>query len=580
VRGSARALIRSLLRRQWRRLGVALGAAVVAVLSSLVVPLLVQRAIDHGIVPGRTGPLVASGIAILGCAFISGLAAAVEIYAGTAGSRSIEAELRERLFAQLQRLHAAYHDRVATGQLMGRMNTDLQQLHQFVDTLPSTVSAWLLGIGIVAVIATMSPLLTLVAVVCFPPLAVAIVYYTRRLYPAARGMQQELGALSGLVEDTVSGIRVIKGLGAEDVQRARLRTVAGDVYDRAIDWARLRAAYLPLWALVPAVATALVLGVGGHLVVEGRLTVGALVAFNAYLAMLVWPAASMGTFVLQYQRGLAAAGRSAEVLETAPEIADHPRAQPLPGRGGEVRLEGVCFSYPRHRHAAVLDGLDLVVPAGASVALVGATGAGKSTIAQLIARLYDVDAGAVRIDGVDVRDLRLRELRATVGLVFQDPFLFADTAHANIAFADPDASPEEVERAARRAGAHDFLTTLPDGYETVLGERGYSLSGGQRQRIAIARALLADPQVLILDDATSAVDATTEAEIRHALRELMRGRTTIVIAHRPAMLALADRVALLHAGRIVAEGTHPQLSDSSPLYRAVLAEHELAKAEP
>jgi ATP-binding cassette subfamily B protein len=387
-------------------------------------------------------------------------------------------------------------------------------------------------------------------------------------------MQQELGALSGLVEDTVSGIRVIKGLGAERVQQANVREVAGQLYDRAVHWARLRAAYLPIFNLVPAVAAAVVLGVGGHLVLDGRLTVGELVAFNAYLGMLVWPVANTGNMLMSYQRALASAGRSAEVLSTEPAITEHPRARALAGGGGEIHLDDVRFSYPGHRDQLVLDGLDLVIPAGTSVALVGATGSGKSTIAQLIPRLYDVDGGAVRLDGVDVRELRLHELRRTVGIVFQETFLFADSVYANIAFGDPDAMPEDVQRAARIAGAHDFLTALPDGYGTLVGERGFALSGGQRQRIAIARTLLADPAVLILDDATSAVDPSKEGEIRDALREVMRERTTIVIAHRPATIALADRVALLHGGRVAAQGTDAELLATSALYRAAREEGE------
>ena len=551
-------------------MAVALAASLAWTGASLAIPVLVQRAIDHGIEPQRTGPLVVAGLSIIAAAIAAGGMYAVWSYAGSVTSRSVEAELRERLFAQLQRLHAAYHDRVATGQLMGRMNTDVQQVHAFVEALPSSIAAMLLGVGIVVVLVMASPLLTLLTLASFPLLIVAVLHYTRRMYPAARDMQQELGALSGLVEDTVSGIRVIKGLGAESVQRVRVRTVAEAVYDRALDWARLRSAYLPLWALIPAVAASVVLGFGGHLVLDGHLTVGQLVAFNAYLGMLVWPVGAAGTLQLQYQRALAAAGRSAEVLSTAPAIVERPHALPLPEGGGEVRFEGVHFAYPGHRENVVLDGLDLVVAAGTSVALVGATGAGKSTIAQLIARLYDVDLGAVRLDGVDVRELRLLELRAAVGIVFQETFLFTDTVAANIAYADPGASPEEVEQAARLAGAHEFIGALPDGYDTLLGERGFSLSGGQRQRIAIARTLLADPDVLILDDATSAVDPAKEGEIRDALREVMRERTTIVIAHRPATVALADRVALLDGGRIAAEGTHAELLASSAAYRAAL----------
>jgi ATP-binding cassette subfamily B protein len=318
-----------------------------------------------------------------------------------------------------------------------------------------------------------------------------------------------------------------------------------------------------------------VLWYGGHEVLRGDLTLGELVAFNAYVLMLVWPLRITGFLVSVAQRALASAARVQEVLATAPAVADPPDPVPLPDGGGEVRLEGVRFAYEGGDEVLpVLDGLDLLVRAGESVALVGATGSGKSTVARLVPRFYDVDEGVVRLDGVDVRRLPLRDLRRVVGIVFEDTFLFSDTVRANVAFADPSAAPEAVERAARRAGAHDFVSALPRGYDTVIGEHGYSLSGGQRQRIAIARAILADPRVLILDDATSSVDPTKEHEIRDSLRVVMRGRTTIVIAHRPATIALADRVALVDGGRVAAEGTHEELLRTSARYRQVLAQAE------
>ncbi|MEX2659841.1 MAG: ABC transporter ATP-binding protein, partial [Acidimicrobiales bacterium] len=329
------------------------------------------------------------------------------------------------------------------------------------------------------------------------------------------------------------------------------------------------ATYLPAMELLPNLGLVVVLGYGGYQVLRGELTIGELVAFNVYLALLVWPLRSTGLIVSLGQRAAASAERVHEVLATAPAIADPPRAKPLPPGGGELRLEGVSFGY--RDGTPVLDGLDLVVPAGQSVAIVGATGSGKSTVARLIPRFYDVDGGVVRIDGADVRELRLNTLRRAVGIVFEETFLFSATIRQNIAFADPDASDEAVERAARLSGAHEFVRQLPDGYATEIGERGFSLSGGQRQRIAIARAVLADPRILILDDATSAVDPTKEHEIRDALDEVMRDRTTLVIAHRPATIALADRVVLLDGGRIIADGAHDELLAASERYREVLA---------
>jgi ATP-binding cassette subfamily B protein len=339
----------------------------------------------------------------------------------------------------------------------------------------------------------------------------------------------------------------------------------------------VRSRFLPGLELLPNIGLIAVLGYGGHQVLNGSLTLGSLVAFNVYIAMLVWPLRMLGMIVAQAQRAVAAGERVDEVLTTEPKIVDAAHPRPLPEGGGEVRFEGVRFGYGRPE--PVLGGFELTVPAGESVALVGPTGAGKSTVARLIPRFYDIEAGTVSIDGTDVRDLPLRDLRRSVGIVFEDTFLFSDTIAANIAFADPGAPAEAIERAARLAGAHEFIAALPEGYGALIGERGYSLSGGQRQRIAIARAILADPRVLILDDATSAVDPTKEHEIRDALTEVMRGRTTIVIAHRPATIALADRVVLLDGGRVAAEGSHRSLLASSERYRRVLAAAARAEAE-
>jgi ATP-binding cassette subfamily B protein len=383
------------------------------------------------------------------------------------------------------------------------------------------------------------------------------------------GIQRESAELAAVVEESVAGVRVIKGLGAERVQAARLKAEAEDVYDESMAAARTRASFLPGLELLPNIGLIAVLAYGGHQVLNGDLSLGSLVAFNIYIAMLVWPLRMLGMIVAQAQRAEVSAERVDEVLATAPLVADAPRPVALPSGGGAVTFEGVRFAYGGRTR--VLDGFDLRVLPGESVALVGATGSGKTTVARLIPRFYDVEAGRITLDGVDVRDLKLRDLRQAIGIVFEDTFLFSDTIAANIAFADPDAPHAAIERAARLAGAHEFVSELGDGYATRIGERGYSLSGGQRQRIAIARAILADPRVLILDDATSAVDPTKEHEIRDALTGVMRGRTTIVIAHRPATIALADRVVLIDAGRVTAEGTHESLLATDNRYRQVLA---------
>jgi ATP-binding cassette subfamily B protein len=351
------------------------------------------------------------------------------------------------------------------------------------------------------------------------------------------------------------------------------------VFDRAVALGRMRASFMPLLDFLPAMGLVAVLWYGGHQVLSGHLTVGELVAFMTYILMLIAPLRMLGMVIAMAQRAVASASRIDEILATHPAIVDSVGGQTLPAGHGELRFEEVTFAYlppdgsePPDGTPPVLDGLDLTVHPGEAVALVGSTGSGKSTVAKLIPRFYEPLSGRITIDGVSVQDLRLRELRRAVGIVFEDTFLFSDTIRSNIAFADPDAPREAVEWAARRAGVHDFIADLSEGYDTVVGEQGFSLSGGQRQRVALARAILADPRVLILDDATSSVDPTKEHEIRAALTQVMKGRTCIVIAHRPATVALADRVVFLDQGRVVAEGTHPHLLATDERYRRLLAQ--------
>jgi ATP-binding cassette, subfamily B, bacterial len=547
------------------------------------VGMLVQRAVDEGIVADDMAALRRWSLTIAAVAVVVGVCTGLRRYLAFREARWVETDLREQLFAHLQRLHFAYHDRTATGQLMSRANTDLQQLQAFVVMIPLTISNGVTVLAVTVILLLIDPVLTLLALGSLPFLNVLATRFSRRLHPNVMAIQQESAELAEVVEETVAGVRVVKGFGAEAVQAERLAVEADDVYEASMAAARVRATFLPALELLPNIGLIATLGYGGHQVINGSLSLGQLVAFNVYVVMLIWPLRMLGMIIAQGQRAAAAGERVHEVLSTDPVIRQVDGAVPLPatgpdGRRGEVRFDGVGFAYAPEL-PIVLDGLDLTIPAGQSVALVGSTGAGKTTIARLIPRFYDVQRGRVLLDGVDVSELSLRDVRRAVGIVFEDTFLFSDTIAANIAFADPDAEPEQIVRAARLAGAHDFVTELPDGYDTAIGERGYSLSGGQRQRIAIARAILADPRVLILDDATSSVDPTKEHEIRDALAEVMRGRTTVVIAHRPATIALADRVVLLDGGRVVADGTHASLLAASPAYRSVLASAEREQAD-
>lgn len=561
----------------------------------MAVPWLVQRAIDSGI--EGDGSLVTWMVVITAAGVVSGVFTGLRRFFAFRNARRVEAHYRDRLFAHVQRLHFAYHDSVQTGDLMSRANTDLQQFQNFVTMLPVTAANFVVVVSVTVLLVTTNAGLALLALAFLPFVNVMGRRFSSRLHPAVMGIQTESAALAAVVEESVAGIRVIKGVGAEDLQRDRLATEADDVYRESMTASGVRSVHLPAIELLPTIGLILVLWRGAQLVIGGDLTVGELVSFNIYLAMLIQPLRMLGMFIASGQRASAAGQRINRVLATAPEIVDPPRPTALPSsapggpKPGRVEFRGVGFAYPEPNgmtlngagvsngvpnRAAVLHGLDLVIEPGETLALVGATGSGKSTIARLLPRFYDVTAGSITIDGVDVRHVRRQELRRAVGIVFEETFLFSASIADNIAFADPTATPERIEYAARLAGAHDFIATLDDGYDTLLGERGYSLSGGQRQRIAIARAVLANPRVVILDDATSAVDPTKEHEIRDALSEVMGRRTTIVIAHRPATVALADRVVLIEAGRVAAEGSHAELLATDERYRAVLAAADAA----
>ncbi|MGB8858217.1 MAG: ABC transporter ATP-binding protein [Ilumatobacteraceae bacterium] len=574
-------LLRSMLREQ--RAGLIAGVVVGLLWSAgkVTVPKLTSLAVDRAVL--GTGSLLFWSLFIGAMAVIAGIFTAWRRWFAFRESRLTETKLREQLFAHILRLHVGYHDHTQTGQLMSRASSDLLQIQGFVVMIPITASNLMMVATIVVVLAVQQPLLALIALAPLPLLNVLATRFSRRIHPAVLAVQAEQAQLATVVEEAVSGVRVIKGFGAEGVTAARLRVEADDIRRVSLQSAKVRSTFLPALDLLPNIGLIAVLAVGGHRVLAGQMTRGEILEFMQYIGLLIFPLRNLGMTVAFGQRAAAALLRVNEVLSTIPAVRDAEVPATLPGgnRVGEVSFANVSFGYDANNQ--VLRDFDLRIAAGSSVAVVGATGSGKSTLARLLVRFYDVNEGAITIDGVDVRDLTLAELRHAVAIVFEDTFLFHDSVAANIAFSRPDASHADIEAAARLSGAHDFILRLPDGYDTMLGERGFSLSGGQRQRVALARAIVANPRVLVLDDATSAVDPSKEHEIREAMATVMDGRTTIVIAHRPGTIALADTVVLLDEGRVVATGTHDGLLATSERYRAVLsalAELDDVEAEP
>jgi ABC-type multidrug transport system fused ATPase/permease subunit len=489
-------------------------------------------------------------------------------------SLGVELDLRNRVYEHLLALELGFFDGQQTGQLMSRATVDLQAVRFFLGyglVLISQAALTLLFASVAVIV--IDPRLALISLAPVPFVIWIAQRYGRRARPALQEVQQRIAELTADVEESVGGVRVVKAFAAEDRREQRFRTSVARVFDQSMISNRLRAFYNPFIGFLPQLGLAALLLIGGRMVIDKRMTLAEFTAFYGYLLILLGPMRTLGWTLGLTQRATASGARLFELLDRAPRITAAPGAAALPAGSGRVELRDVTFHYgddvDGHADAALRD-VSLTVEAGTTLALVGATGSGKTTLVQLIPRLYDVTSGAVLVDDADVRTLDPRALRAEIAVVNDDPFLFSATVHENIAYAASGASREAVVEAARRAQAHDFITALPDGYDTRVGERGLTLSGGQRQRIAIARALLADPRILVLDDATSSIDASTEHEIRRGLEAAMAGRTTFVIAHRLSTIALADEIAVLDAGRLVDRGTHAELVKRSPFYREIV----------
>jgi ATP-binding cassette, subfamily B, bacterial len=559
------------LRPHLRLLALTMVAAAVSLAAATAIPLLIKAVIDGPIAHRQPGELLPFAIALLAMGTIETAANFARRNYSNLASLRMETELRNDFYAHLQDLQVAFHDNWQSGQLLSRAVADIQTVRRFMGV--GVIFAGFFGVQWVIVLVILLRLdwrLAVISALVVLPLALISRRFFRRYAAIARRVQDQQGDMTTVVEEMATGVRIIKAFGRNRLLRDRFQREAARLRGTNLDGVRVRASTWTAFNLLINVDLCLVLLVGGLAVTAGQLTIGGLVAFMTYLFMLIWPLDALGWILAMGEEATTASARLAEVFDSRPEIVDPPSPRSLAAARGGIRLEGVGFRYPGGGDW-VLRGLDLELAPGETVALVGATGSGKTTMAALVPRLYDVSEGRVTMDGVDVRELSLRFLRAQVGVAFEDPILFSASVHENLVMGRPITSDTDLRRAIQVARA-EFVWDLPWGLETRVGEQGYSLSGGQRQRLALARAVLGSPRVLVLDDPLSAVDVHTEREIEEALASVLSDVTALVVVHRPSTLALADRVALLEGGRVTATGTHSELLRSSPRYRSLLAE--------
>ena len=558
------------LARYWApALGAFLSLLVVNA-GNLVSPRLLGQLIDDGIVPLQMAIVWQVALWLVLIAIARGVFNFLQGYLAEMASQGVAFELRNAIFAKLQTLSFSYHDRSQTGKLMTRMTSDVELVRGFIGNgLIQLVSAIILLIGTLVILFSMNWGLTLILLVMFPAIGYIFVLFVKNVMPMSKEVQQKLGALNTVLQENLAGMRIVKAFAREEYESQRFYGRNLDLLDSNIKLIRLFATFFPLIFLISNLGVVAVLAFGGWQAILGNLTLGQLVAFIGYLNYLLMPVFMLGMLGAMLSRAEASSQRVFEVLDAESEVRDRPGALELPSVRGKVAFENVSFRYIG-AESDVVNELTFSAEPGQTIAILGQTGAGKSSIINLIPRFYDVTGGAVKIDGHDVRDVTLDSLRKQIGIVLQETTLFSGTIRENIAYGRPDATLEDVTAAAKAAQAHEFILEQPDGYETIVGERGVGLSGGQKQRIAIARALLLNPRILIMDDSTSAVDAETEYKIQQALDELMQGRTSFVIAQRISTVRNADKILVLEQGKLAAEGTHQELMQTSELYVEIL----------
>ncbi len=550
-------------------LGTALVLSFVGLVLQVQIPNLLNNAVTNSL-QRHTTPLSHYTWLVFSLAISAGLTGYVSRLFLMRTAYAMEFDLRNIIYTHLSRMSFGFYDRVQSGQLISRANSDIRSVQMYLTFAPAILVQCAVAAVAFGYMLSINVPLAFVAMVTVPLVFVLSVRMRKSMFPVSWLIQARLADVATIVDENINGVRVVKSFVAEPRELRTLARAADRLAWAYVKDADLRARFTPAVQNLPQFGLALVLLVGGDLVIHGKLGVGAILAFSAYIVMLQAPFQMLGMLVMLGQRASASAKRIYEILDTASEVVDAPDAVDLVESRGDVRFRDVTFAYGDGPD--VLRGLDLHLRPGETVAMVGRTASGKTTVSRLLPRFYDVTGGAVEVDGIDVRALTLASLRAHIGVVLDEPFLFSASIRDNIAYGRPNAELADVREAARLAGAEEFIVELPDGYETIVGERGYTLSGGQRQRVAIARALLVNPPILVLDDATSAIDVQVELQIHAGLRELMRGRTTLIVAHRLSTISLADRVVLLDEGRIVADGTHEELMASTPLYAEVLSQ--------